>query len=159
MLAHPDLEKQVREAKMRAAVSELSTIAAQLTAMVQPTDGRACHPSSSTGVSPTLAVRATEWLRFQNARNRFLPSSILRDYAWNMLVDLFVHDHHGKKVSVSSACISSGGPPTTALRWLTALEKAGMITRSADLDDRRKVYVEITPRAREAIADWLSSTK
>ena len=95
-------------------------------------------------------------MRQARARAKFLPADILRDIGWNMLLDLFIHCEDGRKVSVSSACIASGGAPTTALRWLTQLERAGLIVRRADERDQRRVLVTLTPEARQAILSWLS---
>ena len=55
---------------------------------------------------------------------------------------------------MSSACIAAGALPTTALRWLTVLEKARMVERLSDPQDRRRTFVRITPAAAEGVATW-----
>ena len=44
-----------------------------------------------------------------------------------------------KRVSVTSLCIASGVPPTTALRWIAQMSEAGLLERVEDEADRRRV--------------------
>lgn len=92
---------------------------------------------------------------FRRARVDYLPHELLGEPALDMLLDLFVASYEEKLISVSSACIASGAPPTTALRWLARLEELDLVKRSGDRNDRRRVYVEITPKAQKAIESWL----
>lgn len=91
----------------------------------------------------------------RRARGNFLPREIFGEPAWDILLDLFIASHEEKRISVSSACIASGVPATTALRWLGRMEKIGLIERVNDRDDRRRVYVAITSNGRRAIDHWL----
>src|SRR6056297_2886905 len=50
----------------------------------------------------------------------------------DILLDLFVNEAIDRDVAVSDACIASRAPPTTALRWLGVLEKAGFIQKRHD---------------------------
>lgn len=75
--------------------------------------------------------------------------------AWDILLDLFVAKIEGKRISTSSACIAACVPPTTALRWLTALETQGMLVKFADPGDRRRTFVAITPAGFAAMVDYL----
>ncbi|MEI9850095.1 MAG: winged helix DNA-binding protein [Sphingomonas sp.] len=72
------------------------------------------------------------------------------------MLDLFAAGLEGKIVSISSACIASAVPPTTALRWLNKLEEMGMVQRTDDAEDARRAYVQITPTAQDAIQHWLA---
>src|SRR5688500_844664 len=47
--------------------------------------------------------------------------------AWDMLLDLFIAAHENRGVSVTSACLASSVPETTALRWLQLLENKGLV--------------------------------
>ncbi len=86
------------------------------------------------------------------------PGGLFADPAWDILLDLFVADADGRRISVSSACGSAGVPRTTALRWLTMLEEQGLIDRREDAEDARRCFVEITASARQAVAEWLALT-
>ena len=76
-----------------------------------------------------------------------------------MLLDLYLASGDGKSISVSSACIASRAPATTALRWLRRMEQLGLVARVNDDNDRRRVYVTITDAAKRALTDWLLSVR
>lgn len=64
--------------------------------------------------------------------------------AWDIMLDLYKAKAQGKQVSVTSACIGGGCPPTTGLRWLQALENMQLIERIPDPKDRRRIVVSLT---------------
>lgn len=74
----------------------------------------------------------------------FNPDYFSGEPAWDILLDLAIARLDNKKISVPSACIASGVPATTALRWIAMLEADGQVSRENDYSDRRKVYLSIT---------------
>lgn len=92
-------------------------------------------------------------------RYQYLPAEMFGEPAWDMLLDLYLASGDGKSISVSSACIASRAPATTALRWLRRMEQLGLVARVNDDNDRRRVYVTITDAAKRALADWLLSIR
>lgn len=78
----------------------------------------------------------------------------LPEGAWAMLLDLFANEGR-KKISVSSACIASGHPGSTALRWIKHLVEIDMLTKEPDGTDGRRIYVDLTPKGREAVLSYL----
>jgi DNA-binding MarR family transcriptional regulator len=68
-----------------------------------------------------------------------------------MLLDLAAVHAEGGHVSVSSICISSGAPQSTALRKLAALENAKLIRRYFHGSDKRRVCIAITDEAAEMV--------
>lgn len=77
-------------------------------------------------------------------RNEHIPGHFLGEPGWDILLDLFIAKLSGLKISITSACIASQVPPTTALRWLSVLEEEGLIGRAVDAKDRRRTWVELT---------------
>ena len=65
------------------------------------------------------------------------------------MLDLFARTRKGEKVSVSNACLASGVPAATALRWVDLLVDNGLVTREADIVDRRRVWLKLTPKCIE----------
>jgi DNA-binding MarR family transcriptional regulator len=59
-------------------------------------------------------------------------------------------------VSVTSACIASCVPPTTALRWIAQLTEAGLLQRIEDDTDRRRAFIALTDRAADAMARYFA---
>jgi DNA-binding transcriptional ArsR family regulator len=108
-------------------------------------------------LNPSLPELARAVLAGSRRRQEFLSAELFGEPAWDMLLDLFAAHHEGKQISVSSACIASGGSATTALRWIARLEAMNYVSRIGDGNDRRRIYVRLTPLAEQAIAGWLRS--
>lgn len=94
--------------------------------------------------SPRLLVFALREYEGRVRRKKFLNNEILGEPAWDILLDLFISRVRNVRISVTSACIASQVPPTTALRWLTVLEGHGLIIREDDLLDGRRTWVQLT---------------
>lgn len=77
---------------------------------------------------------------------------------WDVLLDLYLGELLGRKTSVTSACIASGVPPTTALRYVNALCDAGQIERDRDENDARRCWLKLAPHMREEIDRYLEAT-
>ena len=77
-------------------------------------------------------------------RTKFLPAHLFADPAWDMLLDLYYSDLMQRRITISSLCIASNVPATTALRWIKALQADGLISRQADPLDGRRHFVALT---------------
>jgi hypothetical protein len=98
-----------------------------------------------------LAV-AKALIALQGGRRSAPLPSLFADPAWDMLLDLFVAKAEERPVSISSVSIASGVPASTAYRWIEALLDRDAVRRRPDPLDRRRVYIEITELAFEAMA-------
>ncbi len=92
----------------------------------------------------THAEVARSFYKTSLKRTVYLGEKLGADMAWNMLLDLFAAAEEGRSVSVSSLCIASGGPPTTALRHLHKMHDMALVRRAADQRDGRRIWVETT---------------
>jgi DNA-binding MarR family transcriptional regulator len=81
---------------------------------------------------------------------------LFTDPAWDIMLHLFIAQEEGRRVSVNHARASSGVPPTTALRWIGILTSEKLIARRADPSDRRRCYLELTPRCDTMMREWLA---
>lgn len=104
----------------------------------------------------------TWWLReatklrdSRRLREKYFSVYFFGEFAWNMLIDLFIEDIRGRRVSITSACIASGGPPTTALRWITLMHGDGLVERQASASDRRRTWVSLTPKGSSLIKKYI----
>ncbi len=93
-------------------------------------------------------------IRQRQLRSRFIEGDFFADPAWDMLLDLAAARVEGKQVSVTSLCIASGVPPTTALRWIGALVQADLFQRVCDETDRRRAFIELTDAAADRLARY-----
>ncbi|WP_260923499.1 winged helix DNA-binding protein [Novosphingobium sp. 9] len=87
----------------------------------------------------------------------FQSESLFGEPAWDILLDLFIAIKERRRVSVTSACIGSAVPSTTALRWITILEKQGFLVREADPGDARRVYVKLSAKGYAAMLEYFSA--
>ncbi len=81
---------------------------------------------------------------------------IFGEPAWDILLDLYAHQAQNEQVSVKSACIGSGAPATTALRWLSVLEAKGLVRSLDDPSDNRRRLIRLTPEGYEAMTRYLN---
>lgn len=94
--------------------------------------------------------------RQRQLRARFFQGDLFADPAWDMLLDLTAARAEHARVSVTSLCIASGVPPTTALRWIGQMTDAGLFRRVEDDTDRRRAFIALTDRAADAMARYFA---
>jgi DNA-binding MarR family transcriptional regulator len=113
--------------------------------------------SGRAAVTGTDIELINRYLKLRQRRELLLGEDLFADPAWDVLLDLFVAEHAGRKVSVSSACLAAGVPLSTALRWLSKLENKGLIVRRPDELDARRTHVQLTDDAVERIQSLLQT--
>ncbi len=89
-------------------------------------------------------------------RDALFAAGLFSDPAWEMMLDLAVAEASGRPISVTSLCIASGAPTTTALRRMDDLKAAGLIDRVPDPRDRRRVLVRLTAQGKERMEAFVS---
>lgn len=109
-------------------------------------------PATSAPKQPRNAHEArlavAKWLYWSRGlRPTTLAPSMFGEPAWDLLLDLYIGAKTGLRSSVTSACIGSRAPHTTALRHITALSKAGWIVRIPDESDKRRFWLALSPTA------------
>ncbi|RIV83165.1 MarR family transcriptional regulator [Aurantiacibacter zhengii] len=89
-------------------------------------------------------------------RARFMNAELFADPAWDMLLDLTAARVEHARVSVTSLCIASGVPPTTALRWIGQMTEAGLFERVEDDCDRRRAFIRLSDKAADGMARYFA---
>lgn len=95
-------------------------------------------------IEARLVLHARMILDHRNKRRTHLPGELFGEPGWEMLVDLFIQNHLGRSISVSSLCQAANSPNTTALRHLGLLEKYKLVERYPASHDKRVIYVKLT---------------
>lgn len=90
-------------------------------------------------------------------REKYFPAFFFGELAWNILIDLFIEHVRGRRVSIKSATIASGGPETTALRWITLLNEEGLVDRQNSATDRRRTWLSMTPKGSSLMKKYILS--
>ncbi len=118
-------------------------------------------PNAMESLTSGRKVKFVDWLRMEHKRrirrSAFLLPDIFGEPGWDMLLDLAAAQLDGRVISVTSACLSSGVPQSTALRWLVMLEAEGLVERHPDETDGRRTVVRPTAKALNGLKDYFSA--
>lgn len=90
-------------------------------------------------------------------RSRMFDASLFSDPAWDMLLDLMLARLSDKKVYVTSLCIAAGVPIATAFRRIEDLAAKGLVTKTRDSKDTRRVFVELTADGHEKMMAYFTA--
>lgn len=162
-------------ARERASAQQIGEQHSQLARTIEALGGRDMpdHPSGYVGL-PAIAslvanteVAATrpvvaqvlDLLRARRMRADFLPGKLFADPAWDMMLDLFAARLKHQQVSVSSLCMASGVPPTSARRWIDALVSRGLFERQADPNDGRRIFISLADEVADNMARWFRARR
>lgn len=120
-------------------------------------DRRPSYRSEPGGDQPVDAKAIRAMIRARRMRDQFFAGELFADPAWDILLDLMAARLEGREVGVSSLCIAAAVPPTTALRWISAMTEQGMLVRVADADDRRRIFIRLSADTAERMAACLAA--
>jgi DNA-binding MarR family transcriptional regulator len=116
---------------------------------------------TATGENRTARVRtlAEDMYKARASRSELLDPELFGEPAWDILLDLFIQHAKGRQVSITSSCIASQVPATTALRWITVLIDRGLVRRAGDVNDRRRAFVELTGEGLEKMQRFMDKVE
>jgi hypothetical protein len=126
----------------------LATLAEEPEAARPEGEGEALEPT---------AIRAI--IRARRLRENYFPACLFADPAWDMLLDLMAARLEGAPVAVSSLCIASAVPATTALRWIRTLTDRGLLVRVADPRDGRRVFIDLSDQTARTLNEYLRAAQ
>lgn len=93
------------------------------------------------------------------ARRRELGGGdLFGDSAWSMLLDLLLAKMEGNMLSVSSACIGSGAPMSTAMRLVRRFVESGAVHKVPDAKDRRRDFLVLDDNMKELMLEYLADS-
>jgi hypothetical protein len=101
------------------------------------------------GLTPLELARLILWAR--GLLEIHLNPELFANPALNILLDLYVNRSEGHRVSTSAACTASGVPTTTALRWINALSKRGMVVKHGLPSDKRFTFLELSEETAQSL--------
>ena len=105
-------------------------------------------------VAATIAEAVRAELRARTSRKLFFKASLFSEPAWDILLELFEAEQRGVGIQISALGTRSNVKPTTALRWIAALEAEQLIERRPDRLDRRRWFIVLTDRGSRAMTDY-----
>lgn len=96
-------------------------------------------------------------LQARICRQEFLKAGLFAEPAWDMLLELFARELEHQRIAVSKLCDASGVPEATAHRWIDNLEEEGLIIRSGDQFDRRRIWITLSPKGSAAMKSYFAT--
>lgn len=83
------------------------------------------------------AATAEAILKFRRIRSAILPRELFAEPGWDLLLELFVADANGHRLTARDVADRDNIPPTVLSYWLIHLTKIGFIVGDGDgnLDD------------------------
>ena len=107
--------------------------------------------------APVSAEYIQSILRGRRSRAKFFKEELFADPAWDILLNLYAAHLAQRRTTVSWVCSAAAVPATTALRWISNLATEGLIVRSADPLDRRRVLLELSERGRNSMTAYFGA--
>lgn len=137
---------------------ELSTFVGLLSRLISTSNDAKEGPRKVPEQS--LTEMAENLYRFRRRRDALMTarfgSDIFADPAWDIILDLYIHNSKNQDVCVTSACAAAMVPITTALRYITVLSDRGLIERSRNQKDGRSYLLRLSSEAIQLVEDLLT---
>ncbi len=109
--------------------------------------------------STTSAADLRRAIKARRNRDQFLPGHLFADPAWDMLLELYAAELDQTRLAVSILCDRAAVPATTALRWISTLEKEGLIDRRGDPLDARRIFVRLSAMGVISMEGYFRATR
>ena len=92
----------------------------------------------------------------EKLRREMLDDHISSEPAWTIILDLFIAKKNRRILTVSSVCIGSYVPATTALRHIGILVNSGYIFRIRDKKDGRRVFLDLSDETSSSVTRYFN---
>lgn len=102
-----------------------------------------------------LLAHARRMITERARRFHYFDGHLFADPAWDIMLELFVAEIERREVPVTNLCFTSNVPDTTVLRWIKTLEAEGLVVRTKDHVDKRRVLVQLAYSARDAMRQYV----
>ena len=102
--------------------------------------------------SPAAMQDAARYmLRLRKAAKSCFGPPVLSEPAWSLMLALYTADAVRKQLHIGSIAERADVPRSTALRWLTKLDRSGFVRLVPDPSDKRAGRVRMTAGGLEAM--------
>lgn len=145
-------ERRLAEALRSIAELAEETVRGRWRAVSKPSEEKTAHWHET---EARRLRKAERLINERRIRSKYMPDDMLGEPSFDMLLDLYVASKHLEDVSVSSLCLASRVPTTTALRHIDLMERSDWVRRERDPTDGRRCFVRLTANAQAKFADWL----
>jgi DNA-binding MarR family transcriptional regulator len=124
--------------------AELRTIANRLMLIAEQQAVEEASGDAALFDDEALVQIAREELDLRRSRRCFLDEDLFSEPSWDVLLELFIANVEKSDLTVSNACVASGVPRRTAMRYVDDLEDRGLVMRYGCDKDGRVQYLALT---------------
>lgn len=103
---------------------------------------------------PSIERHVRRVIKLRAIRTAIFDARLFPDPAWNILLYLYRAELAQHRVPVVSCCAAAEVPQTTALRLIESLRAKGLLVRSPDPLDRRRMFIRLSPEASERMTQF-----
>lgn len=107
---------------------------------------------------PLLSV-AEGYRKTLTTRQKLIPGAPPTMAVWNVLIELYIGMSRGIALCVTDVAAGTGMAPTSTLRWQNYLVDLGLVSRSHDLADKRRIWLRLTETGLRATEEMLADLK
>jgi DNA repair protein RadC len=112
---------------------------------------------SSRDIARIALTNARTTVRRRLLRRQLLGAEdLFGEPAWDMLLDLFIHECEGEPLSMFSMCATSGIPVSSAMRLAQKMCDAGLLDRVPDSADARRNLMKMRPETAHKLRAYFS---
>jgi hypothetical protein len=99
-----------------------------------------------------LALAARDIARL---RARAFPDTDFASSGWDVMLEIFIHQAEGHRVSLEQLAADNRWPPLAVHRSVNMLIDKGLVTRGLNEDSTRQVWLSLTPVGRDKMGAFL----
>jgi len=156
----PSIKHENTSERLRQLSDEVSRIAATLVRLSSgpQQDSEPTIDLGGNAPMPSASV-VKEVIKARRLRDRYFDQELFADPAWDILLELLHAEAAQYRVAISSLCIAAHVPATTALRYIASMTDSGLLRRRPDPSDGRRMFIELTPRASDALHCYFACLK
>jgi hypothetical protein len=105
-------------------------------------------PGNDTSSGLTASI-----IKFRQYRTNILPAELFSEPAWDLLLELFLADAEGRRITAREVAEKSSISPGVMSRWLQHLSKIGYVIGdgTGDLDDMLTLSAQALQRMEQII--------
>lgn len=114
-------------------------------------------PEAEVGDELMLAL-AVSGREISRRRNQIFAHAALGNPAWDVLLELYVQEARGYRVSLDHLALSGELRAETVYASAEVLIEAGMVERTPDRFDARVAWLSLSPSGKRGISEFLRET-
>lgn len=93
-------------------------------------------------------------IKARKLRDDAFSADMFFDPAWDIILFLMRAKLTNEQVAITQLCQATPIPYTTVLRWLSDLERRGLIVKTNDPLDGRRIFLALSPKAVAGLKKW-----